>query len=151
MANHKLTQKIFLSIIVVLLLSFAVPVRSQAGIGGILLDPLFDLVGTILDVFVGALQAFLVDGEFNNSEDSSGLNFYLADKDDFMSKIDDEYKEFKYTPDLKRPISIIDPETTEEVKPVLYFDGQTNEVKGKCKLKPFKSYFAFEIRDKREE
>ena len=97
MANHKLTQKIFLSIIVVLLLSFAVPVRSQAGIGGILLDPLFELVGTILDVFVGALQAFLVDGEFNNSEDSSGLNFYLADKGNFMSKIDDEYKEFKYS------------------------------------------------------
>ena len=96
-ANHKLTQKIFLSIIVVLLLSFAVPVKSQEGVGGILLDPLFELVGTILDVFVGALQAFLVDGEFNNSEDSSGLNFYLADKDDFMSKIDDEYKEFKYS------------------------------------------------------
>lgn len=96
MANHKLTQKIFLSIIVVLLLSFAVPVKSQAGLGGILLDPLFDLVGTVLDVVTGALQAFLVDGEFNNSEDSSGLNFYLADKDDFMSKVDSEYKEFKH-------------------------------------------------------
>ncbi|MCI8410847.1 MAG: hypothetical protein HFJ40_00020 [Clostridia bacterium] len=58
-----------------------------------------------------------------------------------------EYKEFQYTPNLKRPISIIDPETTEEVKPVLYFDEKTNEVKGKCKLKPYKSYFAFEIRD----
>ncbi len=59
-----------------------------------------------------------------------------------------EYKEVQYTPNLKRPISIIDPETTEEVKPILYFDEKTNEVKGKCKLKPFKSYFAFEIRDK---
>ena len=58
-----------------------------------------------------------------------------------------EYKEFEYTPNLKRPISIIDPETTEEIKPVLYFDEKTNEVKGKCKLKPYKSYFAFEIRD----
>ena len=97
-ANHKLTQKIFLSIIVVLLLSFAVPVKSQAGIGGILLDPLFDLVGTILDVFVGALQAFLVDGEFSNSDGSAGfLNFFLADREEFMSKIDDEYKEFKYS------------------------------------------------------
>lgn len=57
------------------------------------------------------------------------------------------YKEFDYTPNLKRPISIIDPETTEEIKPVLYFDEKTNEVKGKCKLKPYKSYFAFEIRD----
>ena len=57
-----------------------------------------------------------------------------------------EYKEFSYTPNMKRPISIIDPETTEEVKPVLYFDEEANEVKGKCKLKPYKKYFAFEIR-----
>ena len=62
----------------------------------------------------------------------------------------EEYKEFQYTPNLKRPISIIDPETTEEVKPVLYMDKETNEVKGKCKLKPFKSYFAFEIREKKD-
>lgn len=59
----------------------------------------------------------------------------------------EEYKEFNYTPNLKRPISIIDPETTEEIKPTLYFDENTNEVKGKCKLKPYKSYFAFEIRE----
>ena len=58
-----------------------------------------------------------------------------------------QYKEFNYTPNLKRPISIIDPETTEEIKPVLYFDEKTNEVEGKCKLKPYKSYFAFEIRE----
>lgn len=58
-----------------------------------------------------------------------------------------EYKDFRYTPNLKRPFCIIDPETTEEVKPVLYFDENTNEVKGKCKLKPYKSYFAFEIGD----
>ena len=63
------------------------------------------------------------------------------------SEQETEYKDFQYTPNFKRPISIIDPETTEEVKPVLYFDEKTNEVKGKCKLKPYKSYFAFEIRD----
>jgi hypothetical protein len=62
-----------------------------------------------------------------------------------------EYKDFKYTPNLQRPICIIDPETTEEIKPVLYFDEKTNEVKGKCKLKPYKSYFAFEIRDKKDD
>ena len=70
--------------------------------------------------------------------------------DTLYSEQETEYKEFKYTPDLKRPISIIDPETTEEVKPILYFDQETNEVKGKCKLKPYKSYFAFEIRDKKD-
>ena len=58
-----------------------------------------------------------------------------------------EYKEVEYTQNLKRPISIIDPETTEEVKPMLYVDEKTNEVKGKCKLKPFKNYFAFEVRE----
>ena len=63
------------------------------------------------------------------------------------SEQETEYKDFRYTPNLKRPITIIDPETTEEVKPVLYFDENTNEVKGKCKLKPYKSYFAFEIRE----
>ena len=61
-----------------------------------------------------------------------------------------EYREVEYTPNLRRPISIIDPETTEEVKPVLYFDEETKEVKGKCILKPFKNYFAFEIRSNTE-
>ena len=56
------------------------------------------------------------------------------------------YKEFNYTPNMKRPISIIDPETGEEVKPVLYYDSASNEIKGKCKLKPNKSYLAFEIK-----
>ncbi len=63
------------------------------------------------------------------------------------SEEEKEFRDFTYTPNLKRPISIIDPETTEEIKPILYFDEKTNEVKGKCKLKPYKSYFAFEIRE----
>ena len=58
-----------------------------------------------------------------------------------------EYKEFLYTPNMKRPISIIDPVTTEEIKPILYFDEEANEVRGKCKLQPYKKYFAFEIKD----
>ncbi len=66
------------------------------------------------------------------------------------SEHETEYKEFNYTPNLKRPISIIDPVTTEEIKPTLYFDEETNEVKGKCKLKPYKSYFAFEIKESKK-
>lgn len=58
-----------------------------------------------------------------------------------------DYKEFVYTPNMRRPISIIDPETADEIKPILYFDEESNEVKGKCKLKPFKKYFAFEIKE----
>ncbi|MBO5479547.1 MAG: hypothetical protein J6A04_07780 [Clostridia bacterium] len=71
--------------------------------------------------------------------------------DTIYSENESVYKEFKYTPNLERPISIIDPETTEEVKPVVYLDEKTNEVKGKCKLKANKPYFAFEIRDKKED
>ena len=67
--------------------------------------------------------------------------------DTLYSEEEQMYKEFNYTPNFKRPISIIDPETAEEIKPMIYFDEKTNEVKGKCKLKPYKSYFAFEIRD----
>jgi hypothetical protein len=62
-----------------------------------------------------------------------------------------EYTNVDYTPNLKRPIAIIDPETTEEIKPVLYFDEKTNEVKGKCKLKPYKSYFALEVREESDD
>ena len=68
--------------------------------------------------------------------------------DTMYSEKETVFKEFQYTPNLKRAITIIDPETTEEVKPRLYFDEETNEVKGKCKLKPYKSYFAFELREK---
>ena len=71
--------------------------------------------------------------------------------DTLYSEEETEFKEFKYTPNLKRQISIIDPETTEEIKPTLYFDEKTNEIKGKCILKPYKSYFAFEIRDRKKD
>lgn len=71
--------------------------------------------------------------------------------DTIYSEGESVYKEFKYTPNLERPISIIDPETTEEIKPIVYLDEETNEIKGKCKLKANKAYFAFEIRDKKED
>ena len=70
--------------------------------------------------------------------------------ENLYSEKETEYKNFQYTPNLKRQICIIDPETTEEIKPTLYYDEKTNEVKGKCKLKPYKSYFAFEVRDKKD-
>ena len=63
------------------------------------------------------------------------------------SEEEHEFKDFNYTPNMKRDICLIDPETTEEIRPRLYFDEVENKVKGKCKLKPYKSYFAFEIRE----
>ncbi len=57
-----------------------------------------------------------------------------------------EYKEFKYTPNFKRPISIIDPAICDEVKPILYWDTEVNDLRGKIKLLPNKSYIAIEIK-----
>lgn len=90
-------------------------------------------------------MALLQDDEVSICKKPIPLKF-----DNLYEEKEYEVKDFKYTPNLKRPICIIDPETTEEIKPTLYFDEETNEVKGKCKLKPYKSYFAFEIRDKKE-
>lgn len=59
---------------------------------------------------------------------------------------EDYYKEFQCTPNMKRPISIIDPATGEEIKPTLYFDQKDNSFKGKVKLQSNKSYLAFQIR-----
>ena len=56
-----------------------------------------------------------------------------------------EYKEFKYAPNFKRPITIIDPVLGDEVKPVVFFDTETNDVKAKIKLLPNKSYIALEV------
>ena len=58
-----------------------------------------------------------------------------------------EYKEFKYAPNFKRPISIIDPEIGDELKPVLYFDTEANDIKAKVALFPNKSYIALEVRN----
>ncbi len=55
------------------------------------------------------------------------------------------YKDIKYTPNFKRPISIIDPEIADEVKPVLYFDEEANMVRARVKLLPDKSYIALEV------
>lgn len=94
--KNKILQKTVISIIIVLLLSFAVPVRSQAGIGGVLLDPLFDLVGTIFDVVVGGLQAFLVDGQMDNSDDGGILNLFLAKPEVLLKNENGKYNEFQY-------------------------------------------------------
>ena len=91
-------------------------------------------------------------GEELVSDYVMGFDYNISQNDvtiekKFVEEGETEYKDVRYTPNFQRPITIIDPETTEEVKPVVYFDKDTNEVRGKCKLKPYKSYFAFEVRE----
>lgn len=97
-SNKNFKQKTIMSIIIVLLLSFAVPIQSRAGIGGILFDPLVDIVGMIGDAIVGAMQMCLVDGEFNNSDGDGGLlNGFMVAPDDFMAGKDTTYKKWRYS------------------------------------------------------
>ncbi len=56
-----------------------------------------------------------------------------------------EYKEVNYTPDLKRNFTIVDTQTGEEVRPTLYKDNETGEVKGRCKLMPNRPYIVIEV------
>ena len=87
-------------------------------------------------------SGLLIDDQVKISKNPTPFKFNTL-----YSEEEQEFKDFNYTPNLKRDICVIDPETTEELKPRLYFDEKENKVKGKCKLKPFKSYFAFEVRD----
>lgn len=57
-----------------------------------------------------------------------------------------EYKEFVYTSNMTRRFSIIDTTTGEEVKPVLFMDETTKEIKGKCKLLPLRAYVVLEVK-----
>ena len=87
-------------------------------------------------------SGILIDDEVRISKTPTPFKFNTL-----YSEEEQEFKEFNYTPNMKRDICVIDPETTEELKPRLYFDENENKVKGRCKLKPYKSYFAFEVRE----
>ncbi len=95
--KNKIIQKTLISVLIVLILGFTVPVRSQAGVGGMLFDPIADLVGTIFDVVIGGLQVFLVDGQMNNSDDGGILNSFLVEPEAFLKNENGKYDEFKYT------------------------------------------------------
>ena len=56
-----------------------------------------------------------------------------------------QYKEFTYSPNMKRRFSIIDTSTCEEVKPTIFLDDVTGEVRGKCKLLPLRPYVILEV------
>lgn len=56
-----------------------------------------------------------------------------------------EYKEYTYTPSLKRNFSIIDIQTCEEIKPTLYVDDITKQLKGRYKLLPYRPYIVLEL------
>ena len=58
-----------------------------------------------------------------------------------------QLKEFIYTQNMKRRFAIIDTSTCEEVKPTLYIDPVTKEIKGRCRLLPLRPYVVLEVKD----
>lgn len=59
--NHRgIVQKIIISLMVVILISFSIPVKVQASFGGKLMEPIMNLVIALADVVQGALQHNLV-------------------------------------------------------------------------------------------
>ena len=88
-----ITQKIILLIIIAILWNFAFPTFSSASIGGILFDPLFDLVVGIGDSVISVLQACLYDGNINFC---SGLLNVVAGAN-YIKCFQDRYPDMKYT------------------------------------------------------
>ncbi len=96
---------------------------------------------------IGGSKAFLNSALFTEddklyvSKQPSKVGFQVLFSEENM-----DYKDLKYTPNFRRPISIIDPEIPDEVRPVLYYDEQANMVKSKVRLQSNKSYIALEIK-----
>lgn len=86
-------------------------------------------------------MAVLENGKFYISKKPANVDYKILYSEDNL-----DYKDIKYTPNFKRPISIIDPEIPDEVRPVLYYDEQANMVKSKIKLQSNKPYIALEIK-----
>ncbi len=57
-----------------------------------------------------------------------------------------EYKEVAYNPSMKRHFTIIDTQNGDEVKPSIFIDPVTNEMKGRCKILPHRTYVVLEIK-----
>ena len=101
---------------------------------------------TVILLTLTKSKAILSTGEITNEGFISKDNAVPLSYGTVFNQEGIEYKEFSYTPNMKRQFAIIDTSTGEEVKPTLYVDSVTNEVKGKCKLLPLRPYIVLEIR-----
>lgn len=99
---------------------------------------------------LGANKAILSAGELKEGEliskaDEVPLSYGTVYNTEGVS-----YKEFAYSTDMKRRFVIIDTSTGEEVKPIVYVDDITSEIKGKCKILPLRPYVVLETVDSKK-
>lgn len=101
-----------------------------------------DLVLLTIDNGKAVLNAgMLKDNKFLTADKATSVDYKML-----YSETPAEYTDIRYTPNFKRPISIIDPEIGDEVKPVLYYDDEANTVRAKIKMAPNKPYIAIEVK-----
>lgn len=65
--NKGTIKKVILTLIIAITMNFACPIYSQADVGGLLFDPIANLVMSIGDVVVAAFQMFFYDGSFSGT------------------------------------------------------------------------------------
>lgn len=93
-------------------------------------------------------EAVLNAGEFFDGKLNLGRKPEMIAYSSFRTQADTTAsQEFEYAPNFKRPMVIIDPELGDELKPILYFDMNANDVRAKITLLPNKSYIALEVRE----
>lgn len=88
--NKGTSKKIILALIIVTVLNFMCPMHSYADVGGVLFDPISNLVTSIGDVILSALQYFLYDGSIDFT--TSGISNIFGNVntlDDFKNKYPD--------------------------------------------------------------
>ena len=68
--SKNVTNKVLIFVLIVLLINFIVPTYSQADFGGVLFDPLVDLISAIGDALLAALQYFMYDGNVSLQDQS---------------------------------------------------------------------------------
>ena len=87
-----ITQKIILLIIIAILWNFAFPTFSRAGIGGILFEPVVDLITTVGDSILAILQSYLYNGKLNIK---AGLGSIFMGAGYFKTVQDKNYENFE--------------------------------------------------------
>ena len=85
-------------------------------------------------------MAILREGKLLISKNSGKIRYTTL-----YSEAESNYDDKEYTSNFERLVSIIDPAIADEVKPMLYYDEESNMVRARVKLLPKKSYIALQV------
>ena len=93
--NKNFIQKIMILLVAMILFNFTVPISSHAGFGGMLLDPIADLITTVTDGILSVLQACLYSGTLLDDSLNGFMNIILNASWYMLPNARDAYPEMK--------------------------------------------------------